>query len=272
MNDDKLMRLIKIIQGDRSIRSFAADCHISPAAVSRIYKGEYMPSTKTLEKMANPKTNPQGDVTYEQLMVAAGYQKDYVKDAIDDATREFVSTRIDDVQRQQIKKHFRERKLQRKQIKDICIREISAEIFEKQAPWEIIKTEPAAVSGIVTDWSLQATEKADIERWDFIISYDIVNENKISGLAYRKLLGSLGRLALLPPNPKIKYTLIFDLAHRSAKDRFNVVIRQISEQERSISYRGNLSIMFIDYTGQAKGIHEIYLSTFSGDKDKCITL
>ncbi len=47
-----------------------------------IYKaerGDYLPSSKTIKKMSTGSANLQNDVTYEDMMVAAGYQDEFLR-------------------------------------------------------------------------------------------------------------------------------------------------------------------------------------------------
>ncbi len=68
--NQELCRLIKEAQGDRGQNQFAQQCGISSSAITRIFTGTYVPSAKTLNKIASRAYN---SVTYEMLMNAAGY-------------------------------------------------------------------------------------------------------------------------------------------------------------------------------------------------------
>ncbi|QCH28512.1 helix-turn-helix domain-containing protein [Clostridium tyrobutyricum] len=67
--DAELIRLLKLAQGDRSLNAFARHADISPGNLSRIMKGQKA-TPETLRKIANKAHN---NITYEQLMIAAGY-------------------------------------------------------------------------------------------------------------------------------------------------------------------------------------------------------
>lgn len=67
--DTELIRLLKLAQGDRSLNAFARHADISPGNLSRIMNGQKA-TPETLKKIANKAHN---NVTYDQLMMAAGY-------------------------------------------------------------------------------------------------------------------------------------------------------------------------------------------------------
>lgn len=68
--NQQLCILIKEAQGERGQNQFAQQCGISSSAITRIFTGSYVPSAKTLQKIASKAYN---GVTYEMLMNAAGY-------------------------------------------------------------------------------------------------------------------------------------------------------------------------------------------------------
>lgn len=74
---DNLIKLIKKAQGNRSLNQFALHCNISSAHLSRVYNGKFVnpPSPDFLKSIA---TKAYNEVTYEDLMQAAGYlDEDY---------------------------------------------------------------------------------------------------------------------------------------------------------------------------------------------------
>lgn len=65
----KLNELIQRAQGERSQNLFASQCDISSAAITRVLRGDYIPSAKMLMKIASKAEN---GVNFEMLMDAAG--------------------------------------------------------------------------------------------------------------------------------------------------------------------------------------------------------
>lgn len=74
-DNKRLSDLILKAKGGRSYRQYAQDAGVSYASISRILKGDYVPSARTLKKLTSEEANPQGGVTYEDLMVAAGFRQ-----------------------------------------------------------------------------------------------------------------------------------------------------------------------------------------------------
>lgn len=68
--NQKLCDLIRQAQGERSQNLYASQCEVSSAAITKIFKGTYAPSAKTLKKLAAKAHN---SVTYQMLFEAAGY-------------------------------------------------------------------------------------------------------------------------------------------------------------------------------------------------------
>ena len=75
VNQKQLGEQLVQIQGDRSLREYARAACVSPAALSQIIRGAYIPSRETLSKLASPDANPSGEVTLSELLRAAGYSE-----------------------------------------------------------------------------------------------------------------------------------------------------------------------------------------------------
>ena len=67
--NQNLCELIRKAQGDRTQNQFALQCGISSSALTRIMAGNYVPTAKTLQKIAFKAYN---GVTYQMLLSAAG--------------------------------------------------------------------------------------------------------------------------------------------------------------------------------------------------------
>lgn len=68
--NQKLYELIKKAQGDRTQNTFAFNCGINSATLTRILNGENNPKPDILKKISSHAHN---GVTYNSLMEAAGY-------------------------------------------------------------------------------------------------------------------------------------------------------------------------------------------------------
>jgi len=73
MINENLNRLLDLAKGQRSQNEFALHCGVSSSALTRIKNGDYNTTPDFLKKVANRAHN---GVTYEQLMIAAGFLTD----------------------------------------------------------------------------------------------------------------------------------------------------------------------------------------------------
>ena len=106
----KLIELIKMAQGDRSLNTFARECGISKSNLSRILnnKNAYPPKPDTLQKIA---LHSQNNITYNSLMFAAGYLKSSDEDTIlnnkfSEYEEKLIKKRIDNIIKELSKKEF----------------------------------------------------------------------------------------------------------------------------------------------------------------------
>jgi len=80
----KLAELVKEIKGERTIRQYANDTGISPSIISRILSEDYKPGAEMIKRLVKKSSKPRGNVTANDLMVAAGYlERDANKELID---------------------------------------------------------------------------------------------------------------------------------------------------------------------------------------------
>jgi len=89
--NEKLKAMIKKAQGDRSQNTFASDCKVSSATITRILSNQFMPSATFLKRLS---TGAHNFVTYEDLMKAAGYLSDDTDSEIPTEIR-FIARRIE---------------------------------------------------------------------------------------------------------------------------------------------------------------------------------
>lgn len=71
MINEELSKQINLAMGSYSQNSFAELCGINSSSLTRIAKGDYVPSLKTLQKIAR---KAQNGVTLETLCAAAGFE------------------------------------------------------------------------------------------------------------------------------------------------------------------------------------------------------
>ena len=73
-SNQELADIIRSARGDRSLRDYAEAAGVSYMTIYKAERGDYIPSSKTIKKLSTGAANPQNGVTYEDMMVAAGYQ------------------------------------------------------------------------------------------------------------------------------------------------------------------------------------------------------
>jgi len=77
----KLSDLVRQAKGERTIRQYANDTGISPSIISRILSEDYKPGAEMIKRLVKKSSNPRGNVTANDLMIAAGYlEKDTNKE------------------------------------------------------------------------------------------------------------------------------------------------------------------------------------------------
>ena len=72
-SNEKLFELIKQVIGNRTLRKVEEEAGISHGLLGKVLKGTQKASVDLLQKLTAKESNPQNDVTYEMLMVAANY-------------------------------------------------------------------------------------------------------------------------------------------------------------------------------------------------------
>ena len=72
--DTPLAKLVQKAKGKRSYKAYAQDSGVSTTGVYRIIHGDFKPSVDTIRKLTSDTAKPEGGVTFDDMMVAAGYQ------------------------------------------------------------------------------------------------------------------------------------------------------------------------------------------------------
>lgn len=87
MKNDKTLippigKMIIEIKGQRSFRDFEVDCDVSKGSLCRYINGTLDPSLKNLWKLSRPSSNPQANITFEELAKVAGFNQNEVQDCL----------------------------------------------------------------------------------------------------------------------------------------------------------------------------------------------
>lgn len=76
-NQERLRELLLEIKGERTIRGWANDTGVSPSTLSNYINDKVRGSItpQTLRKLVDPTTGPRGNVTFEELLAAGGFDE-----------------------------------------------------------------------------------------------------------------------------------------------------------------------------------------------------
>lgn len=207
-NKKLFSELLLKIKGNRTLTKFAEETHSSIAHLSRMIneKLDSPPSPETIKKLL---FNKYGEVTYEELMVAAGYIESEMNldeedleanDALDypsDSLRNGAS--------------MNEHSGEVKKYKSLSMSTILLTLSCKNYAWHITNGSDI-VSSFQNTFSLDLPE-AYIDSWIFELRYMKPLKNSEKYLHYqlkRTVKDTWGRLAMTSIEPCSKYSLVTD--------------------------------------------------------------
>ncbi len=268
----KVAVLVKELVGERSIRRTAEDTGVAASYITGILKEKYLPSADILRKLASPDSKPQNAVTLEDLMIAAGYQTDYVEEAVKDAVyyenqdqdggkaidiqsnREVLSRmaasaeKLGDMISPQ--ERYRLRKQEMSKFESLATGVVYKALAEKSISFSNAN-DVVGVRGVGPDMSVRVSIKT-IHEWWFDYKHIGVEGNK--GLF--NLRHILGHLMFVEPKLDRKISLVIN--SREAFDG-------LCGYKDKLAYRGDLSIILID-EGTFSVIQEEYLAHYDPNK------
>lgn len=253
-NNNKLGELIKLAMGNRTFREYAKDAAVSPASINRIIKGDYIPSSKALKKLSAPQAKPRNGITYEDLMVAAGYQnKNYVSDYDEEYQNEMEYANLSLMTTSQAERiSAYANAIQRDNYQRLAVGIIQKELIEKNY---IFQTSENSNSSI--DFTAYIN-KTPILEWGFIFK-QLPSNSRYSNIN-RYIREYIGEVTLLPPNSERKISIVVNQT---------AVFENIILHANKISYRGDLSVILIDLDNYSVE-SEVYLSTYEMNSKKSI--
>ena len=249
----KVALLVDELKGDRSIRRTAEDTGVAASYITGILKEKYLPSADILRKLAAPEAKPQNAITLEDLMVAAGYQTDYVeeayKEALYDEVQDDHSGKTIDVQ-PNIEMLSRiaayaekfngptpsqERQKQRMQemskFESLATGVIYKALAEKGIHFSNAN-DVVGVRGFRPDMSVYVPMQPILEWW-FEFKYIGADKNR----GYINLKHILGQFMFIEPKLERKISLVI-----SSREDFDI----LCGYKDKLAYRGDLSVILID--------------------------
>ncbi len=243
--DDKRTKVAKLIvmaRGSRSPHAFAKLIKVSSTAMYKYEKGTCLPKPNIMKRMTSEEVGPEGGVTYETLMEAAGYE------VPEDSALITLALNEDGII--QKSKPFEMLKYEKDGIKCVYLALVERNIlFRKICDDQTTRNNNSINSRV---------ELIDqpIKEW----SFDFLYMSKPSTtLFYIKI----GKLATQEANDAVKQSIVVN-----NKDLFG----QIKQDHSSLAYRGELSLLLYD-SEKEELVEEIYLAHYDqGSKNKEIYL
>ena len=264
MENERLSKLVEAAKGDRSIREYAADSGVNPTTISKIISKGYTPSSGIIKKLGSLEARPQGNVTIQDLMIAAGFTDVYYKpDMPDVLTKTSEGLVFAEVMTVPDKKNTEERGINYIQKIERRFEAIaSGVIYNKLAKTSIMYTPgqnaELDVRGYRPDMYVRLTDCAIEEWWfDFKAIKDIRKGNRAQIRFYTRVL--FRNYLLIVPDRNRKLSIVID-----DEEVFDEAVQSYKEKT---SYRGDLSIILID-TDEFCVLREEYIAFYDlGDNE-----
>lgn len=237
----KISLLVEKAKGDRTLVEYAEVAQITPAALSKIISRNVIPSRKTIEKLTSEKAKPQGGVTKEDMLVAAGYQKDYINHLEKTVVQSMESSGG-------VRKSFLEILTR---FRNISRGIIYSSLIEKNLFAQLEERDVYTFKGNAPDLMIKIASDEIKSWWFFLVNPYMNGEVTMEDLEH-ELIRLIGMVSMFPSDETRKISFV--TSNSSFFDMFN-------EYKDSINYRGELSVVFIDEE-VATVIDEIYLAHY----------
>lgn len=255
-DQQKVMELILAAAGDRSLRQFAIDAGLSPGYLYRVKSGDYRLTPDVIRRLTSAAADPQGNIGYEDLMRAAGYQ--------DDNQERMMSWSDEVTPDAKHRRMWKEREIKAKEFENVAEGIVLKSLLNKEIEFTKAseKEDKPSIGRLTPDMKLKL-KKEEIKEWWIEFKY-LDADRRSSRLMGRRIINMIFGQLLGTPSKKTRKISI------AVNDP--VFFNQIAEYKNQTSYRGELSVMLID-TENFKVEKEVYLSHFDeNDKSMEITL
>ncbi len=230
---------------NRSFGAYAKAAGVSPASLSRMLKGDFLPKPETVEKLTSSEANPQNGVTYDAMMSILKGDRilAYCERLLD------ISTSLpEDSSPKEIKRSA------------ISERIMAVSLYEKEAISQIYTAlaEKGMIFKKMAGDDVASNRRADLEielidqpvnKWIFEVKYYPKVE---FGNRLREIYFALGQLVTFNVDSDTKLTLVVN---------DDSVFRKISQMAYSIAFRGELSVALYDIEKKCF-LEEKYLSNY----------
>ena len=268
----KVAVLVKELIGDRSIRRTAEDTGVAASYITGILKEKYLPSADILRKLASPEAKPQNAITLEDLMVAAGYQNDYVEEAFKDAVFDEIQDEdsgkaIDIMPNMEVlsrmaayaeklggsytpQDRHRLRMQEMSKFESLATGIVYKALAEKGIHFSNAN-DVVGVRGFRPDMSIYVPMQPILEWW---FEYKHIGSEGNKGLFNLKHI--LGQFMFVEPKMERKISLVIN-----SRETFDM----LCGYKDKLAYRGDLSIILID-EGSFSVVQEEYLAHYELNK------
>lgn len=242
---EKVSQVYELIQkakgAHRSFTAYAKAAGVSPASLTKIKNGEYMPSPDVMRKLTSDAADPQGGVTYDDLMMAAGYADRLV------AYTNRVMTHLDFSRENSFVRLYSEYEQDCFSLLYTVLVDRGV-IFGKGNRGALLRGDFQTPDLSIEIMNLPIT----IWNFEFLFFHEKKYKPSLMGI-YAKL----GEQLRLPFEEGTKLSLVVN--HRGA-------YRLFEKFDHALSFRGELSIILVDLE-KKKLVDEVYLSNYhEGDR------
>ena len=215
-NKEEFANLLDRAKGERSINNFASETGVSAAHISRFLR-QMIASPPTPETISKFAAKAHNEVTYQDLMVAAGH---LARQADNDENRESVVDRDSPI-------NYRKR---REELNKKFIQIILADLYEKPFKWSVEREKP---EGRIRypDMSFNI-EYEGYNKW-YLDFFPSIHKHRGPSFNLSFVYGSISMYDLYDTD---KYSIVVN-----DEKEFNMIMRR-----PPLSLRANLYVMLID--------------------------
>ncbi|MBR1640930.1 MAG: helix-turn-helix transcriptional regulator [Butyrivibrio sp.] len=238
---------IRAARGERSLREYAADANVNYMTIYKLEKGESSPTPETIKRLTTGAARPRNNITYDTVMIAAGYQLDKNKEIeeIKDITvAEALASKPHILPAREIYRSTEGIKFRHyalgllsvmiKNNENLKIQSINYPMHEKDARSLDMKV---------------YLDDDRISEWWFDYRH-IIPDSRRYLETYAFLI--IGRLSLLLPDKKRKTSIVLDDPN---------TFSYLKNLANRVSYKGDLSVILIDID-EGMIVDETYISHY----------
>lgn len=238
-NMARVAKVITELKGERSIRRMAEETGVAASYITGILKEKYLPSADILRKLADSSANPQNGVALEDLMIAAGYQDNYVEgvmpdgllDELEDDNNSGVEERLSRYT-DAMARHKQDRQ-ERVRFNQIASGAVLKALYENGIKFGSGEDGSPSAVGFKPDFSVTVAQEPILDWW-FVFKH----VKDVGSAINRKhiIRHYIERFMFLDPVASRKISVVVDDEE---------VFYELSQYKNHLSYRGDLSVILL---------------------------